>query len=93
MSPGDLLIFISLLAHGVRPNHSENWVRMVQYISMYPANQHHESERLERVRLCNDIESPARLDFPGDPRDWEKRSYGKLYLNSLRRKLLALELW
>ena len=31
LSPGDLLIFNSLLAHGVRPNHSENRVRMAQY--------------------------------------------------------------
>ena len=56
LSPGDLLIFNSLLAHGVRPNHSENRVRMAQYISMYPANQHNEEERKERVRLWNDIE-------------------------------------
>jgi ectoine hydroxylase-related dioxygenase (phytanoyl-CoA dioxygenase family) len=93
LSPGDLLIFNSLLAHGVRPNHSENRVRMAQYISMYPANQHNEEERKERVRLWNDIEPPARPDFPGDPRDWEKRSYGRAYLNPLGKKLLGLDLW
>ena len=93
LSVGDLLIFNSLLAHGVRPNHAENRVRMAQYISMYPANQHKEEERLERVRLWNDIEPPARPDFPGDPRDWEKRSYGNAYLNPLGRKLLGLDLW
>ena len=38
MEPGDLLIFNSLLAHGVRPNHSGNRVRMAQYISMQPAD-------------------------------------------------------
>ena len=37
MQPGDLMIFNSLLAHGVRPNHAENRVRMAQYISMHPA--------------------------------------------------------
>ena len=37
MEAGDLLIFNCLLAHGVRPNHSDNRVRMAQYISMYPA--------------------------------------------------------
>ena len=63
------MIFNSLLAHGVRPNHSENRVRMAQYISMYPANPNDEAERLERIRLWNDIEPPARPDFPSDPRD------------------------
>ncbi|MBN9059139.1 MAG: phytanoyl-CoA dioxygenase family protein, partial [Rhizobiales bacterium] len=33
MEAGDLLIFNSLLAHGVRPNHSDGRVRMAQYIS------------------------------------------------------------
>ncbi len=37
MDPGDLLIFNSLLAHGVRPNHSGNRVRLAQYIAMHPA--------------------------------------------------------
>ena len=39
MDAGDLLIFNSLLAHGVRPNHSGNRVRMAQYISMHPADE------------------------------------------------------
>ena len=30
LEPGDLMIFNSLLAHGVRPNHSDNRVRMAQ---------------------------------------------------------------
>ena len=66
---------------------------MAQYVSMKPANQHDESERLERVRLWNDIQPPERPDFPSDPRDWEKRSYDNPYLNLLGRKLLGLELW
>jgi ectoine hydroxylase-related dioxygenase (phytanoyl-CoA dioxygenase family) len=37
MEPGDLMIFNSPLAHGVRPSHSDNRVRMAQYISMHPA--------------------------------------------------------
>ena len=60
---------------------------------MNPANQHDEPERLERVRLWNDIEPPERPDFPSNPHDWEKRSHGKPYLNLLGRKLLGLELW
>ena len=39
MDPGDLLIFNSLLAHGVRPNHSGNRVRLAQYIAMHPARE------------------------------------------------------
>ena len=58
-----------------------------------PANQNDEAERLEGIHLWNDIEPPARPDFPGDLRDWEKRSYGKAYLNPLGRKLLGLEFW
>ena len=37
LDPGNLLIFNSLLAHGVRPNESDDRVRMAQYVSMYPA--------------------------------------------------------
>ena len=92
MSPVALLILNSLLAHGVRPDHSENRVRMAQYIFMYPANHQDEAERLARVHLWNDVEPPARPNFPGDPRDWEKRSHGKAYLNHLGRKRLGLEL-
>ncbi len=36
MNAGDLLIFNSLLAHGIRPNRSIDRVRMAQYISMTP---------------------------------------------------------
>jgi hypothetical protein len=36
MEAGDLLIFNSLLAHGVRPNHSNNRVRMAQYSPCIP---------------------------------------------------------
>ena len=45
---------------------------------MYPANQHNEEERKERVRLWNDIEPPARPDFPGDPRDWENALWTRI---------------
>ncbi len=93
LEPGDLMIFNSLLAHGVRPNHSDGRVRMAQYISMFPADQDNEAERLERVRLWTDLEPPARRDFPGDPREWEKKHYGRPYLNALGRKLLGLDLW
>lgn len=94
MAPGDLLIFNSLLAHGVRPNFSDGRVRMAQYISMYPADQDNEAERRERIRLWREMEPPNRPDFPGDPRGWEKANNGgPATLTPLGRKLLGLDLW
>lgn len=94
MEPGDLMIFNSLLAHGVRPNLSEGRVRMAQYISMQPADQENAAEREERIRLWREIEPPNRPDFPGDPRDWEKRhNGGPADLSPLGRKLLGLDRW
>ncbi len=94
LDPGDLMIFNSLLAHGVRPNFSDGRVRMAQYISMFPADEDNEAERAERVRLWREIEPPNRPDFPGDPRDWEKRhNGGPAELTPLGRKLLGLDRW
>ncbi len=93
MEAGDLLIFNSLLAHGVRPNHSENRVRMAQYISMYPADYDDEAERQERIRLWRELDHPDRPDFPGDPRDWEKKNAKTAKLTPLGEKLLGLQPW
>jgi hypothetical protein len=93
LNPGDLMIFNSLLAHGVRPNFSDDQVRMAQYISMHPADFENEEERNERVRLWREMEPPNRPDFPGDPRDWEKKNAKTAELNELGKKLLGLESW
>jgi len=94
LEPGDLLIFNSLLAHGVRPNLSEGRVRMAQYISMQPADHDNVAERQERIRLWREMEPPNRPDFPGDPRDWEKRrNGGPAELTPLGRRLLGLDPW
>ena len=93
MAPGDLMIFNSLLAHGVRPNVSKNRVRLAQYISMHPAEPENESEKAERVRLWREIEPPKRPDFPGDPRDWEKKNLSPANLTDLGKKLLGLKDW
>jgi Phytanoyl-CoA dioxygenase (PhyH) len=93
MEAGDLLIFNSLLAHGVRPNHSSDRVRMAQYISMYPADWDNEAERLERIRLWRELDHPRRDAFPGDPRDWEKNNATTARLTPLGEKLLGLEPW
>jgi hypothetical protein len=91
MAPGDLLIFNSLLAHGVRPNHSKDRVRMAQYISMHPADADDEPRRQERIRLWRERDHPK--GFPGDPRDWEKRHAETATLTPLGEKLLGLSRW
>ncbi|MCC5779408.1 phytanoyl-CoA dioxygenase family protein [Nitratireductor sp. B36] len=93
MEAGDLLIFNSLLAHGVRPNHSKDRVRMAQYISMHPAEFENEQERLERIRLWRELDHPKRDAFPGDPREWEKNNAKTAKLTELGEKLLGLEPW
>lgn len=93
MEPGDLMIFNSLLAHGVRPNYAHNRVRMAQYISMHPANYENQTEREERVRLWREMEPPNRPDFPGDPRDWEKKNASSAVLTELGEKLLGSKPW
>lgn len=96
MEPGDLMIFNTLLAHGVRPNHSinsGNRVRMAQYISMFPANEDDVLERAERVRLWRELDHPKRDAFPGDPRDWEKRHAETAKLTELGERLLGLRSW
>jgi ectoine hydroxylase-related dioxygenase (phytanoyl-CoA dioxygenase family) len=93
MDPGDLLIFNSLLAHGIRPNRSENRVRMAQYISMFPADETNTHERDVRVSSWRDQESPKRVSMPGDPRGWEKNNSSVAQLTPLGEKLLGLKSW
>jgi hypothetical protein len=93
MEAGDLLIFNSLLAHGVRPNHSGNRVRMAQYISMHPAEEDNEAERAERIRLWRERDHPQRDAFPGDPREWEKRHGETARLTDLGERLLGIRSW
>jgi hypothetical protein len=90
---GDLLVFNSLLAHGVRPNHSDGRVRMAQYISMHPAEADNETERQERIRLWRERDHPQRDAFPGDPREWEKNHAKTANLTPLGEKLLGLKPW
>lgn len=89
---GDLLIFNSLLAHGIRPNHSDR-VRMAQYIAMVPADESNTEIRDWRIRSWRDREPPQGYAFPGDPREWEKLKYGRAELTELGRRLLGLSNW
>ena len=90
--PGDLLIFNSLLAHGVRPNHSGNRVRMAQYIAMHPAREDDAAEREERIRLWRERDHP-KGGWPGDPREWEKHNAEIAKLTPLGERLLGLRSW
>ena len=93
MKAGDLLIFNSLLAHGIRPNTSKNKVRMAQYISMSPANSDDAALRERRICSWRERRAPEGYAFPGDPREWERTKYGAAELTPLGRRLLGVDLW
>jgi ectoine hydroxylase-related dioxygenase (phytanoyl-CoA dioxygenase family) len=93
MKAGDLLIFNSLLAHGIRPNTSEDKVRMAQYISMTPAAEDNQELRERRVLSWKERRAPEGFAFPGDPREWERTKYETATLTPLGRKLLGLDSW
>ena len=93
MKAGDLLIFNSLLAHGIRPNTSEDKVRMAQYISMTPATEDNQELRDRRILSWKERRAPEGFAFPGDPREWERTKYKTANLTPLGRKLLGLDSW
>jgi hypothetical protein len=93
MKAGDLMIFNSLLAHGIRPNTSENKVRMAQYIAMTPAAEDNQDLRQRRVQSWRERRAPEGFAFPGDPRDWERTKYETAALSPLGRKLLGVDSW
>jgi len=92
LEAGDLLIFNSLLAHGIRANHSDK-VRIAQYVSMMPAQEDNEPLRQWRIASWRDRIAPEGYAFPGDPRRWEQTRYGTAELSPLGRKLLGLDAW
>jgi hypothetical protein len=93
LETGDLLIWNSLLAHGVRPNRSRDQVRMAQYISMFPADIKNERLRQARIKTWAEQTHPVGDPFPGDPREFEKKHFEVATLNPLGRKLLGLDRW
>jgi hypothetical protein len=93
LEEGDLLIFNSKLPHGIRPNLSENKVRMAQYISMMPAEEDNDEKRNWRISSWKDRIAPEGYAFPGDPRKWEKTRYPTAELSPLGKKLLGLSSW
>ena len=93
MQAGDLLIFNSLLAHGIRPNTSADKVRLAQYIAFVPADGSNAALREERVRAWRECNGPQGIGFPGDPREWEKKRYGKATLSELGERILGARDW
>lgn len=93
LEAGDLLIFHSAQPHGIRPNRSEDKVRIAQYISMMPAEEDNEELRQWRIKSWKDRIAPEGYAFPGDPRNWEQKKYGRAELSELGKKLLGLEQW
>ncbi|MBI1227372.1 MAG: phytanoyl-CoA dioxygenase [Bacteroidetes bacterium] len=93
MEAGDLLIFNSTLAHGIRANRSLNKVRLAQYISMMPAQPDNEALRNWRISSWRERIAPEGYAFPGDPRQWEQKRYKTAELTDLGKKLLGLDEW
>ena len=93
MEAGDLLIFNSLLAHGIRPTLSEHTVRLAQYISMMPSEEDNEVLKQWRINSWKNRVAPEGYAFPGDPRNWEQTKYKTAQLSSLGEKLLGLTKW
>ncbi|WP_445383769.1 phytanoyl-CoA dioxygenase family protein [Robiginitalea sp. IMCC43444] len=90
---GDLLIFNSLLAHGIRPNLSKDKVRLAQYISMMPAEPENQEMLRWRIHSWKNRVAPEGYAFPGDPRNWEQTRYKTAELSELGKKLLGLDPW
>lgn len=93
MEAGDLLIFNSLLPHGIRPNRSNNKVRIAQYISMMPAEEDNAALKAWRINSWKNRVAPEGYAFPGDPRNWEQTKYSTAALSPLGEKLLGLNSW
>lgn len=89
---GDLLIWNSMLAHGIRPNKSEV-PRIAQYIAMTPAQEDNKELRDWRIKSWHDRIPPDGYAFPGDPRNWEQLKYERAELTELGEKLLGLKDW
>jgi hypothetical protein len=93
LEAGDLLIFHSQLAHGIRPNRSKDKVRIAQYVSMMPAQEENHALRKWRINSWKNRIAPEGYAFPGDPRKWEQIKYGRAELSELGEKLLGFKSW
>jgi ectoine hydroxylase-related dioxygenase (phytanoyl-CoA dioxygenase family) len=92
LEAGDLLVFNSLLPHGIRANQSRDKVRIAQYLSMMPAEPENESLRQWRINSWQSREAMKGYAFPGDPLQREKQ-FRVAELTDLGRRLLGLDEW
>ena len=92
LEAGDLLIFNSLLPHGIRANRSKDKVRIAQYLSMMPAEPENESLRQWRINIWQSREALKGYAFPGDPLQREIQ-HQVAELTDLGKRLLGLEEW
>ncbi|MCL6258225.1 phytanoyl-CoA dioxygenase family protein [Aquiflexum sp. TKW24L] len=92
LEAGDLLIFNSLLPHGIRANRSKGKVRIAQYLSMMPVEPENESLRQWRINSWQSREALKGYAFPGDPLQREKQQ-PVAELTDLGKRLLGLEDW
>ena len=93
LEAGDLLIFNSLEPHGIRPNNSNDKVRIAQYISMMPAEEENQALKEWRIQSWKNRSAPEGHAFPGDPRNWEQTKYQTAQLSALGEKLLGARSW
>jgi ectoine hydroxylase-related dioxygenase (phytanoyl-CoA dioxygenase family) len=93
LNAGDLLIFNSLQPHGIRPNKSDDKVRIAQYISMMPAEEDNQDLKEWRINSWKNRIAPSGYAFPGDPRKFEQLKYDRAELNDLGKKLLGMDKW
>jgi len=93
LEAGDLLIFNSLEPHGIRPNNSNDKVRIAQYISMMPAEEENQTLKEWRIQSWKNRVAPEGHAFPGDPRNWEQTKYQTAQLSALGEKLLGARSW
>ncbi len=89
---GDVLIWNSLLPHGTSVNKS-CVPRLVQYLSMAPAEEDDLTLKNWRVQAWKNRLAPEGDAFPGDPRKWEQKNGITAELSELGRKLLGLDPW
>ena len=92
LEAGDMVIWDSMLAHGIRPNYSDS-PRLAQYIAMTPAQPENADLRDWRIRSWRERIIPEGYPFPGDPRNWEQTKYPVAELTSLGEKLLGSADW
>lgn len=94
LAAGDLLIFNGMLAHGVAPNFSDGSARAVQYLSMMPALESHETLRRSRVESWRTLSTPDwNATLLGDAVRPEAERYGTADLTDLGAKLLGRQSW